>query len=425
MAPTATALVQSNRKILIPLERRAHRALLLVVALAVAGSLGGHIIRPAVATWLAARATSVRDFERALAWDPGSPALNLRLARAYGQAGDEGRATARFDTALRLRPTDAMAWLHVALFRDRSGDRHGANAALERAVGLDQHNVVVRWEAALLAIRWGHRERALEHLRYVLAVDATQRDAAFQLARMLLRPGDDAASLLPAEPQALTGVLVAAVSNQDSTLASAAWTRRASLRPAVPQEVSRRYLDFLLAEGDGRAARRVWGALMPGDSTNLVFNGGFENERLLGWGLDWRVSRVWGVEVVVDRFVASAGRHSLRLAFNSFPTLNFSAVSQLVGVEPGRDYRLRAVARASDFVTRSGLKLEVVLPKSEQVLAQTAAVAGTTPGWTPLEARVRIPADTSLVQLRLRREPAALPEGNLGGKVWIDDVRLE
>jgi hypothetical protein len=318
-----------------------------------------------------------------------------------------------------------MAWLHVALFRDRTGDRHGANAALERAVGLDPHNVVVRWEAALLAIRWGHRERALEHLRYVLAVDATQRDAAFQLARMLLGPGDDAASLLPAEPQALTGVLVAAVSNQDSTLASVAWTRRASLRPAVPQEVSRRYLDFLLAEGDGRAARRVWSSLMPGDSANLVFNGGFENERLLGWGLDWRVSRVWGVEVVVDRVVASAGRHSLRLAFNSFPTLNFTGVSQLVGVEPGREYRLRAVARASDFVTRSGLKLEVVLPKSEQVLAQTGAVAGPTPGWTPLEARVRIPADTSLVQLRLRREPAALPEGNLGGKVWLDDVRLE
>jgi thioredoxin-like negative regulator of GroEL len=425
MAHTATALVPSSHKILIPLERRAHRALLLVVALAVAGSLGGHIVRPAVATSLAARATSVRDFERALAWDPKNPTLNSRLARAYAQAGDDAQAVARFDTALRLRPTDAMTWLHLALYRNRAGDRHGANAALERALSLDQHNVAVRWEAALLAIRWGHGERALEHLRYVLAVDATQRDAAFQLARMLLRPGDDAASLLPAEPQALTNVLVAAVSNQDSTLAGAAWTRRASLRPAVPQDVSRRYLDFLLAEGDGRTARRVWGALMPGDSTNLVFNGGFENERLLGWGLDWRVSRVWGVEVVVDRFVASTGRHSLRLAFNSFPTLNFSGVSQLVSVEPGREYRLRAVVRASDFITRSGLKLEVVLPRTEQVLAQTLSVAGTTQGWTPLETRVRVPADTSLVQLRLRREPAALPEGNLGGKVWIDDVRLE
>jgi tetratricopeptide (TPR) repeat protein len=425
MASTVTALAQSSRDVLIPLERRVHRALLLVVALAVGGSLGGHIVRPAVAAYFAARASSVSQFERAVAWDPANPTLQLRLARAYAQAGDDLRAAAHFDTALRLRPADAMTWLHLALYRDRRGDRPGASAAVEHAISLDRHNVVVRWEAALLAIRWGHRERALEHLRYVLAVDVTQRDAAFQLARMLLRPGDDGASLLPAEPQALTNVLAAAVSNRDATLANAAWSRRASLRPAVPQEVSRRYLDFLLAEGDGRAARRVWGSLMPVAGTNLVFNGGFENERLLGWGLDWRVQRVWGVEVVVDRFVAATGRHSLRLAFNSFPTLDFNGVSQLVGVEPGREYRLRAVARASDFITRSGLKLEVILPKGEQLLAQTAPVAGTTSGWTPLEARVRIPADTSLVQLRLRREPAALPEGNLGGKVWVDDVRLE
>jgi hypothetical protein len=367
----------------------------------------------------------VSDFERAVAWDPTNPALQVRLARAYALDGNEIAAATHFDNALRLRPMDAMTWLHIALFRDRRGDRPGASAALDRAVGLDQHNVVVRWEAALLAIRWGHRERALEHLRYVLAVDATQRDAAFQLARMLLRPGDDGASLLPAEPEALTGVLVAAVTNQDATLANAAWIRRAALRPAVPREVTRRYLDFLLAEGDGHGARRVWGWLMPGAGANYVFNGSFENERLLGWGLDWRVQRLWGVEVVVDRVVAATGRHSLRLAFNSFPTLSFSGVSQLVGVEPGREYRLRAVARASDFVTRSGLRLEVVLPKGEEVIAQTAAVSGTTSGWVPLETRVRVPAATSLVQLRLRREPAALPEGNLGGKVWVDDVRLE
>jgi Tetratricopeptide repeat len=397
-----------------------------VIALAVAGWLGGHIVRPVVATYLAARSVDAAGLERAVAWDRTNPDLHLRLARVYGQAGDHPRALGSFDTALRLRPADAMAWLHLALYRDRRGDRPGASAALEWAVWIDQHNVVVRWEAALLSLRWGHRERALEHLRYVLAIDAVQRDAAFQLARMLLGPNEDAASLLPAEPDALTSVLFAAVSSQDATLANAAWTRRASLRPAVSRDVGRRYLEFLLAEGDGRTARRVWSSLLPGgEDVNAVFNGGFENEHLLGWGLDWRVNRVWGVEVAVDRFVASRGRHSLRLTFNSFPTLSFSGVTQLVGVEPGREYRLRASARSSDFITRSGLKLQVVLPKDERVLAETAAVTGTTSGWLPLEARVKIPADTSLVQLRIRREPASLPEGNLGGKVWLDEVRFE
>jgi hypothetical protein len=159
--------------------------------------------------------------------------------------------------------------------------------------------------------------------------------------------------------------------------------------------------------------------------SNAVWNGGFEHETLLGWGLDWQVRRAWGVEVGLDRFVAAQGRQSLRLIFNSFPTLDFAGVSELVPVEPGHEYRLRAVVKALDFTTRSGLKLQVVTSGEEpEVLAETPAVAGTATDWVPLETRVRVPADTTLVRVRLRREKAPGPEGNLGGKVWVDDVVL-
>ena len=60
----------------------------------------------------------------------------------------------------------------------------------------------------------------------------------------------------------------------------------------------------------------------------------------------------------------------------------------------------------------------------EQVLGETAAIAGTTADWVALETRVQVPADTSLVMVLLRREKAPGPEGNLGGKVWLDEVTL-
>jgi hypothetical protein len=319
--------------------------------------------------------------------------------------------------------------MDLALLFDRQGDRDRARDALDAALRADPHNVAIRWQAALLAFQWGDRERALEHFRYVLAVDPSQQDAAFQLARILLRPGDDPGDLLPQEPQGLMNVLAAAIRHRDFALAEAAWTRRASLAPPLPQDVGRQYLNLLLEEGQGGTARRVWTTLAPGGQAaqngNAVWNGGFEADRISGWGLDWRVQRAWGVEVALDRFVAARGHGSLRLTFNSFPTLDFAGVSQLVAVEPGRDYQLRAQAKALDFVTRSGLKLQVVRPRTGQVLAESNAIAATTAWWVPLEATVRIPADTSLVLLRLRREPASLPEGNLGGKVWLDEVRLE
>jgi tetratricopeptide (TPR) repeat protein len=423
----------SGRLLLIRLESRGSRICVALLTLALAAGLGRGILEPAVADYLVWRAPTVAGFERALAWDPHNPDLHLRLGQAYEAesslpAVDHGRARRHFETALRLRPASSVPWLQLALLAEREGDRGRAHDALDAALRADPHNVKLRWEAALLALRWGERDQALGHLRYVLGVDPAERDAAFQLARALIEPGEDPGSLLPSEPNGLTSVLTAAVEHEDLPLAEVAWARRAPLPPTLPERLSRQYLELVLANGEGTAARSAWPSLVHRDRPtvdgNLVWNGGFEAERLLGWGLDWRVQRVWGVEVGLDRFVVAKGRRSLRLKFNSFPKLDFAGVWQFVPVEPGRQYRLRALAKALDFETRSGLKLQVALPEGE-VLAETAAVSRTTDDWVPLEATVPVPAQVSLVVLRLRREPAVVPEGNLGGKIWVDEVSLE
>jgi len=422
-------MASTGRLVLIPLESRWGRLVVLGMTVVAATWLGGIILRPAVAEYRAAHATTVEALERALAWDPQNPALHLGLGGLYESLAQYDRARAQYDMAHKLRPTDAHPWLRLALLADHQGRRSEAHEALDAALRSDPHNVGVRWEAALLAYQWGERARALEHLRYVLAVDPAQRDAAFQLARVLLEPEEDPSRLLPSEPDGLSNILVAAVSHEDLPLAEAAWTRRASLAPPLPEQIGRGYLQLLLDHGQGRVAREVWRTLQADRTSradaNAVWNGGFEADQILGWGLDWRVQRMWGVDVTLDRFVAARGKHSLRLTFNSFPTLDFGGVWQLVPVEPGREYRLRALAKATDFTTRSGLKLQAVLPDSDAVIAQTNAIAGSTDDWVPLEALVRIPPEASLIRLRLRREPSPGPDGNLGGKVWVDEVRLE
>ncbi|HEX9843063.1 MAG TPA: hypothetical protein VGC20_09950, partial [bacterium] len=165
-------------------------------------------------------------------------------------------------------------------------------------------------------------------------------------------------------------------------------------------------------------------ASLGGNASNLVWNGGFERERLRGWGFDWQVRHAWGIEVRLDHFAAASGQQSLRLTFNSFPSLDFSGVYQRIAVEAGSVYRLRALAKALEFTTQSGVKLQVVTPDGEQVLGETPAITGTTGDWVALEADVQVPDEITLVMLRVRRERAPGPEGNLGGKVWLDDITL-
>jgi tetratricopeptide (TPR) repeat protein len=422
---------RSSRTVLIRLGSRVGRLIVLVVTLVGAAWMAKVIVSPGIADYLPQNATTVPQLERALAWAPREPDRRLRLAQAYLarlDRGDIGRAQAQLETALRVRPTHAWTWFQLALLADREGDAQRARQAFDTAIQMDRHNVWLRWEAALLALRWGDRETALDHLKYVLAVDPAQRDAAFQLARTLLTPGEPVVNLLPTEAEPLAGILATAVRQRDLAVAQAAWERRAPLAPGIPRALQREYLDLLMAQGQGEAARRLWLAMVPeghpGAPENLIWNGGFEARTLLNWGFDWQVRRAWGVEVTLDRFVAARGRHSLRLAFNSPPTLDFAGVWQMVAVEPGREYALRALARALDFNTRSGLKLQVATPDGERVLAESPKVAGTTPDWVVLETRVHIPENLSLIRVRLRREKAPDPEGNLGGKVWIDEVSV-
>src|SRR5262249_28727528 len=252
-----------DRTVLVRLESPARRLLAAALLLAGAVGIGKAIAGPAIADHLASRATSEADLRRALAWDPDDAELHLRLARVMAGALDSDLDAARrhLDTALGLRPTHAGTWLELALLADRRGETAPAQVALGTALRLDPHNVGLRWDAALALLRWREPEAAVEHLRYVIAVDPRRRDAAFQLASALLPQGTSVTTLMPSEPQALTGLLASAVGRGDVALAGAAWERRALLAPPLPDGLLRGYLDLLLREGQGSAARRLWLAM--------------------------------------------------------------------------------------------------------------------------------------------------------------------
>src|SRR5690606_34829232 len=118
-------------------------------------------------------------------------------------------------------------------------------------------------------------------------------------------------TLLPSEPTPLEAILRLAIRDHDLPLAQAAWERRAALEPALLLDQQRQYVEFLLQEGAAASARQAWLQIVPdgvaGTPTNLVWNGGFEMERLRGWGFDWRVRRMWGVQVNLDRATAASG----------------------------------------------------------------------------------------------------------------------
>src|SRR5262245_54344875 len=268
------------RLVLVPLESRARRSVVLALTLVIAGWLAVQLASPAIA-WYDGRGDKIPGLERAIAWDPQNADLHIRLGHAYADRvpADIERARAQYAEAIRLRPTDAYPRLLQALLSEKQGDRAAARSSIDGAVQLDPHNVSIRWEAALLALGWGERATGLDHFKYVLGVDPAQRDAAFQLARTLLRPGEDPASLLPTDADGLTNVMLAALRQKDMTLAGIAWRQRIQLEPSLPDEMLKHYVGVALDQGAGALARAAWLSFVTDGSTtsesNAVWNGGF------------------------------------------------------------------------------------------------------------------------------------------------------
>lgn len=139
-------------------------------------------------------AAAMDEYLRALAADPGSGEIVLRLSELLAGAGDAGRSLEFADRALVLDPGDARAhWLRgAALFN--LGRHAEAIEPLQRAVSLDSTEVEY-WKTLARVAETSDRTELLERAwSQVTWHDEDDGEAWFQLAALRARRGAFAAA---------------------------------------------------------------------------------------------------------------------------------------------------------------------------------------------------------------------------------------
>ena len=126
-----------------------------------------------------------------------------------------------------------------------------------------------------------------------------------------------------------------------------------------------RHIEFLISRGELNEAFQVWKARLqeeglsaPSDG-NLITNGGFEKEKILGGGFDWKIEKVPGAEISFDPSVAFEGKSSLKIVFNGKENVDFYHVYQFVPLKSNTEYVLKANMKTQAVTTKSGLKIEI------------------------------------------------------------------
>jgi len=345
------------------------------------------------------------------------------------QSIDLGESRRYLIQALKRNPVEQEYWLNLAKVLQRAGEREAFEKALEKAILTFPTGYRGRWVAGNLLLQQEALEPALVHFSYILNHYPNQSSQVYDVWNQVARDSDFVLDrLVPKDLPAFHRYLAYLYEEGDAEGVHKAWARKVSLRLPSDRMETLRHIDFLISRGELTEAFEAWKARLreealsiPGDG-NLVTNGGFEKEKILGGGFDWRVRSVKGGEISFDQSAFSEGKQSLKIVFDGRENIDFYHVDQFVAWQPDTDYSIRASMRTKAVTTKSGVKIEVVGVGTDFYKGSDPMVGDH--DWQEILFSFRSPAKTQGGMIRIRREKTDKFDRLISGTVWIDNVSL-
>jgi hypothetical protein len=375
---------------------------------------------------------SKENLLRATQLTPSNPDPYYRLGLFYQwdiHHIDLKESAQYFRKAIEQNPLEQEYWLNLAKTLQRMGERTASEAALENAIRVFPSGYRGRWVGGNLLLQQGDFEKALPHFSYLLAHYPNQSSMIYDVLEKAVNDSDFILErIVPNNPSSFRQYLSHLYEANDKESVKKAWAKRFSFGYQADRGETLRHIEFLISQGELDEAFQVWKArfreegLPDPDESNLITNGGFEKEKILGGGFDWRIEKVTGAEVSFDPSMAFEGKRSLKIVFNGRENVDFHHISQFLALKSNTEYVLKANMRTQAVTTKSGLKIEVI-----GVGQAFRGVSETLTGdneWRELTVPFRTPAQSQGGLVRIRRERTDKFDRFISGTVWIDHMRL-
>ncbi len=157
---------------------------------------------------------------------------------------------------------------------------------------------------------------------------------------------------------------------------------------------------------------------------NVIVNGGFESEFING-GFDWRIRSQDGVEWSLDSDISYQGQNSLKLNFDGQDNINYSNIQQVIPVEPGAKYRLTAYWRGTNVTTRSTPFIQLAAIRGQEKVNSRSDSKRGSWSWEKLAVEIKMPEDSKLLRVSIRRKKTNALDRNISGTIWFDEFNLE
>lgn len=369
------------------------------------------------------------DIQKAIRLEPSNAEYPAILARNLALSmATLDQAIANLKLAAKLDPYQSSYWLDLAGAYELSGQTDQQARAVQRAASVDPTTPHVAWQAANFFLLQGDVAKALPYFRTVLVNDPDSTDSTLQLC---WRASGDASEIfehaLPQRPDLYLSFLRLLVAKQEVTAANLAWSRLVSLHQAFPAPASLPYFRLLFATQQVSQATAAWEQLAQIDQeiraylpspTNLIVNGGFE-EDLLNGGFDWWYEPNSHAKLAIDTDQFHSGTRSLSVTFDGRNAPD-AGIAEFIPVKPNREYEFSAYSKTRDIDSASGPRFVIRDAYTLSTYAMTDDLLGST-SWHQQKAQFHTGPDTNLVFVKIARDP---PGPLIRGKLWVDDLQL-
>ena len=339
-------------------------------------------------------------------------------------------ASARyFREAIERNPLEQEYWLQLAKVLQRMGENSACERALENAIRVFPTGYRGRWMTANLFLQQGSFEKALPHFSYVLAHYPNQSSPVYDvLEKAVGDPDVILERIVPKDRSSFRQYLSYLYGMEDREAARKAWARRHSFGFQANRAETIRHIEFLISRGEFNEAFQVWRArlqeegLSPISESDLITNGDFGKDEILGGGFDWKIENASGTQVSFDPSVSFEGKRSVKIVFTGKENVDFHHVYQFVPLKPDTEYVLSANMKTQAVTTKSGLKIEVV-GAGQAFQKDSEGLTGDNE-WRKLVITFRTPASLQGGWVSVRRERTDKFDRYISGTVWVDHVSL-
>jgi tetratricopeptide (TPR) repeat protein len=330
--------------------------------------------------------------------------------------------------AIRRNPLEQEYWLNVARIYARMGESQASERALKNGVLVFPTGYQGRWVSGILFLQQGAIEKALPHFSYILTNYPNQTPFVYDILRKAIPDSDFILEkLVPKDPSSLKQYLTHLYEVGDKEAAQKAWGERSSFGYKADRIGTLRHIEFLISRGEGNEAFKVWKARLQEEGislsdSDLITNGGFEKEKVLGGGFDWKIEKVPGVEISFDPSIAFEGKRSLKIFFDGKENVNFHHLYQFVPLKPNTEYVLKAIIKTRAVTTKSGPKIEIIGIGSALHGVSEPLIGDNE--WKEVIVTFHTPAQSQVGMVRVRRDKTDKFDRYISGTVWIDHVSL-